>query len=210
MRALPQAVLDKLDEDHIPWTFLAKLDFEGAPLRIWGGAGALSYDGHTWLGIASENIVAGIEPLKETIGTDDPRTRAVLSLVDSDLIDDFETLRSVGRDFEFRIVLLDDSSNPVGEIPFAQIMGALDYDQEETDEGIVETATLELLSYASLLRRSFVRRLTHEDQLLIDPNDHSLEFIADPDMEKIDMGERTRIRVPGGAGLGNRNRLLDE
>ena len=126
--------------------------------------------------------------------------------IDSENIDVVEVEDSRGRIATITLLLLTNEGVVIGPIDFRTTMGAVKAEaQVSIDEGgqrnVNERLTLELLNETASLEQSYFVRNTYETGLRIDPDDHGLEFVSDPEMENIGLVTRLLPGEPGGPPL---------
>ena len=204
MRDLNQAALDALDEDDVIHIIpLADFDFVEGIQRFWAGpeGHAISWGGFTWNALADLGQIDKISEAQQ--GLADSRT--IVSLrVDSETVDVIEGADSRGRAAHIHLLITDDQLSVLGSLTFTKTMGALRVAAsvrrgEEQSRVVDERIELELLDETAKLNRSHISRMTYEQGLRIDPNDHGLEFVSDSGIGTLGKGledPRTRPRNP--------------
>ena len=201
MRDLDSAVLDALSQDEIHLAVLAEFDFISGVERLWAGPEGhqLSYGGHLWTSLAD---LGQIDRISEAQGLTDARTTVTLR-VNSETVDEIGSDDSRGRPATLKLLLLQDTGEPIGAIDFRKTMGKIGISasaQKNPDsrETIVsELLSMDLLDETADLGRSHYVRMTYEAGLRVDATDHGLEFVSDPTIS--DLGN-----VRDGRGLRNR------
>ena len=203
MRNLSQAVLDELDKDEITIALLGEFEFLSGTQNLWMGpeGHVLDFDGKQWVALGE---IGQLGRLAEGQGLIDART--IVSLrIDSENIDLVDVEDSRGRNATITLLLLSNEGDVIGPINFRSKMGAVSIEASASvnDDGrkhVDERLSLELLSETASLVQSFFVRNTYEAGLRIDPTDHGLEFVSDPEMHNI--GLNTALRgEPGGPPL---------
>lgn len=183
MRNLDTAVLNALDDNEIHLAVLGEFDFASGIERLWAGPEGhqLDYDGELWTSLAD---LGQIEKISEASDLADARTTVRLR-VNSDTVSEIGVDDSRGRPAKLILLLLGADGSVIGPVEFRKTMGQVTVGASaQTDEDgntvVSETLNLDLLDETSTLRRSHSVRMTYEDGLRIDPQDHGLEFVADP------------------------------
>lgn len=200
MRDLPQPLLDELNAASIlHLILLGEFDFVEGMQRFWAGpeGHALSWNGNTYNSISD---LGQIDKVSEAQGLTDSRTTVSLR-VNSDSVDVVGGADSRGRAANLYILFINpDPLQVIGSMKFAKTMGALRVSASISREGdrkiINEKVDLELMDETAILSRSHICRLTYEQGLRIDPNDHGLEYVSDPTMANIPGGLNDHRPVP--------------
>lgn len=151
-----------------------EMEFPSGTVRIWTGAGAITWDSNTWDG--SEDLVS-FSPMPEVTDGSSQGVTISVSGVDSDLLSD-----AINDDFQgsaVRIWLgcLDSSGAVVGD-PFQFFGGSMDKGMVRDDGS---SAVIEIQVESRLIDqiRPIQWRYTHEDQkkLYTGVTDKGLEFV---------------------------------
>ena len=212
MRNLSQAVLDELEKDEIVVAILGEFEFLSGTQHLWMGpeGHVLDFDGKQWVALGE---IGQLDKISEGQGLTDSRTTVSLR-IDSENVDVVDVEDSRGRAATITLLLLSNEGDVIGPIDFRTTMGAVKIEAQVSTGGmgpstgetgpstdvsgqreVNERLVLELLSETASLGQSYFVRNTYETGLRIDPTDHGLEFVSDPEMENIGLG--TRSPTPG-------------
>jgi len=185
------AVLTALDDPHLSFTILAELQFADGTVNIWLGPKdeTFSYISKTWTGTGQ---IGTIETIKEIEGISEEVVICTLTATKA-MIDTIELVNNEGKKATFYILIFNkDTRVIIGHIETRREMGAAWIEpkivKEAGAELLISEIKMEFTGEGQIMARKFVRRLTYTDGLDIDPNDHFLEFIGDPDMGRQDHG----------------------
>ncbi|MCH9025785.1 MAG: hypothetical protein IIA05_01565 [Proteobacteria bacterium] len=204
MRNLLQAVLDELEKDKIVIAFLGEFEFLSGTVNLWSGPEGhqITHDGKTWTALGE---IGKIDKITEGQGLVDARTTVSLR-IDSENIGVIDVEDSRGRNATITLLLLTDEGVVIGPIDFRSTMGAVKIEaqasasdigeREASEREVSERLVLELLSETASLGQSYFVRNTYETGLRIDPTDHGLEFVSDPEMANIGLASRGPGRFP--------------
>lgn len=92
MSIFPATIQAALAGEKVRASYLALLDFDGEPMRVWTGYGSLVTGGQTWSGIGDLASVDGIE---QAVNGEAPQSTLVLTAANSDIVrltrDEFKT-----------------------------------------------------------------------------------------------------------------------
>lgn len=193
------ATLNALSADQIHFGILGELDFASGLQNLWAGPAGhvLQWDSREW--IALEDI-GQIDKIAESQGMTDARTSVSLRL-NSESFDVVEVEDSRGRRATIYALIFSDDGVPLGARSFRTRMGktvinATASTDEDGRRVVNESISLELISGLAKGRQKQFQRLTYEAGLRIDPADHGLEFVSDPDAANIGLTRRRGVDRP--------------
>lgn len=208
MRDLLQAVLDELDKNELNIAILGEFEFASGTVNLWVGpeGHVIDFDSKQWIGLGE---IGQIDKIAEGQGLADAHTSVSLR-IDSENVDIVDVEDSRGRNATITLLLLTDEGVVIGPINFRSTMGAVSIaaSASSDDSGarvVEERLILELLSETASLGQSYFVRNTYEAGLRIDPTDHGLQFVSDPEMGNIGLRSRPSPEGrhgPGGDGGG--------
>lgn len=211
MRDLDLNVLNELDSaDQLNFAILGEFDFLSGVQNLWAGPEGhqLIWDARTWTSLGD---IGPIDKIAEGQGLADSRTVVSLN-VNSDQVDVIDVEDSRGRRATITILLLSDQGTPIGPVNFRTTMGGVDIEpsanvDEHGRKIVSERLALELLNETATLGNSHFVRMTYEAGLRIDPNDHGLEHVSDPEIGNIGLDYTPGPGEPGGRPLGPRENI---
>lgn len=170
---------------------------------LWSGPlnAPILWDGQTWIGTGQ---IAAIDRLAEDADLSEATTTVRLQL-DGDLGDRLILPVNTNQRVTLSWVAVDTARGGLLPTPILRqvyTMGSLTMEFDRARDGTVDqirrALILELAPETARLADVHVRRLTYQDGLQIDPNDHFLEFAADPDLARTG---GTVMPVAGGPGV---------
>lgn len=200
-RLTDAATLAAIAEEDLLLFAFGSFDFADGMVYLWSGplGVPIVWDGQTWIGtgeIAALDRMAEDSELAEAVTT-------VRLQIDGDLADDLTQPINEGRAVVLTWAAGDRRAGGILPVPLMRqvyTMGALRVELAREDvrnglDPIRRQLVLELTPEPARLSDVRQRRLTYQDGLSLDPNDHFLEFATDPDMARTG---GTAIPVGGG------------
>jgi len=175
-RNLPALLETHVEGQTIRFAQLLELDFIGDFTRIWSGRGTLIALGEEWLGVGELGMMSGVgEPTDLT----DQTMKVSLNSIPQDSMVDFVELlgnqNQTGRPFSFHIAFFNEDTSVID----VQTMTTGFIDAVTFTDGEVANVMLELVSEASLLKRTQFYRTTDAMQQKLFPGDKFFEFITE-------------------------------
>ncbi len=172
-RTITAAVQTELAKAQIHPILLAEFEFVSQTLRLWSGAGDITWNGETWSGTGDFGTVTSVE---ETIALEAKGLDFRLDGIPAEVVSTVfgETYR--GRPARLWLGFLDSARNvladPIG--PFGYLMDTMDIQEAPESASVV----LHTENRLRVLNQSSSRRSTHEDQQIDYPGDKAYEFVA--------------------------------
>jgi hypothetical protein len=165
--------------------FAVEMDFDGDPVRLWGGYGNLVIDGDTYTGAAT---LLNISAISETSEVQANGITVTLSGIDNSLISAALSEAYQGRELKVYFGVLNDAGAIIDD-PYIAFKGRMDV--MTIDEG-AESSTMSVTAESRLIDLDVTRerRYTDADQKIDFPDDKGLEFIADIQDKEIIWGGR--------------------
>ena len=200
MRDLNTPVLDELDEStEIHILPLAEFDFVEGTVFVWAGpeGHAIGYNGDTYTSLSD---IGQIDKISEAQGLSNSRTTVSLRIGSDSPVDKISGSDSRGRDAVLRLLLVTDQTEGIGVIEFFKTIGALRVQsnasgsRKEGDLEIQDSIEMDLLDETWRLENSHFVRMTYEQGLRIDSDDHGLEFVSQPDIGNLNGLDDARAR----------------
>jgi hypothetical protein len=166
------AMLAALNTNYIRPAFLAILTFKSQTVYCWTGAGNITYNGHTYLGVGDFGKLGTIT---EATDVQAYSTSISLSGIDPNILSECLTDIELGAPATIYFALLDANGSMVG-IPYPLFVGTVDAPTIETGlEAITISLTLE--NNLANLQRASMRRYTSADQMRQYPTDTGFKFV---------------------------------
>lgn len=184
-RTLGSSFQTELAATELSPFFAIEMDFEGDPVRLWGGYGNIVIDGDSYFGAAT---LLNISPISETSEVQANGITVTLSGIDTSLISAALSENYQGREMKVYFGVLNDSGAIIDD-PYIAFKGRMDIMTIDEDG---ETSTISVTAESRLidLDVSRERRYTDADQKIDFPDDKGLEFIADIQDKEIIWGGR--------------------
>lgn len=172
-RSMDAGILAELSKGAVQIALLAELEFASATVRLWSGMGDLIYGGYTYTGVGTLGEVTPIQESGKEIRSDNLTLR--MSGIPSSMLSMALAEEYQGRTVRLRLAFFTSAWVVIEAVTL--FVGRMDVMQ--IDEG-AETSTISVSAESRLadLQRPRVRRYTHEDQLVLYPEDLGLEFAS--------------------------------
>jgi len=162
---------------------LAHFEFDSGSLRLWNGAGDLTWDGETWTG---SGTLLKVSRVTETTDIRAVGLQFVLTGVPSAILDLVDGEDYQGRPAYMWVGMLDSAGAVVAD-PKEIFRGFMDVMTDE-DDGETATVTLDCENEIITGQRAKEWRWTSEDQKLIDSDDTFCDYVADLQEKEITGG----------------------
>lgn len=168
-RELPAGMADAVQAGLVRPIMFIFGDFEGDPVRICTGQGAVTWQGETWHGMGE---MLSLSSMTESTDSNS-QTIAVKLTFPAELLDPVAAGAFVDRASQFWLALVDDD----GAISDGWLLfsGRMDSDSVE-DDGAMASVTIKVVSEIDDQLKPRVFRYTHEDQQTLYPGDGDLGF----------------------------------
>lgn len=172
-RDLTAGMVTDITAPVVSMALAAEFDFAGGMVRVWTGAGTLTWNTYSWTGIGD---LGGISPIREPDSTEAAGVTFSLSGIPSSLIS-----LALGDNYRGRAcrcwLLTVDHSGPTVQESSQRFAGRMD--TMTIDEG-AETSTISISAESHLvdLTRPRATRYTDAEQQRLFPGDLGLEYVA--------------------------------
>jgi len=179
-RNLPALLETHVEGQTVRFAQLLELDFIGDFTRVWSGRGTLTALGEEWLGVGELGMMNGVgEP---TDLTDQTMKATLNSIPEESMVDFVELLgnqNQTNRPFTFHLAFFNEDTSLID----VQTMTTGFISAVSFSDGEISNLTLELVSEASLLKRTQFYRTTDAMQKKLFPGDKFFEFVTELDDE---------------------------
>lgn len=184
--------LTSFSPSNLRWTVLQEWLLPGGTERLWAGpiGQTLTFSSETYTGSAD---LISFDKVTETADGADARTVAKIRLLSGQSISDDLEDDETGTQVNIIFAALDSAGEIVEWLETVHYIDEIRYKVDtSTDESGAEVETpyieVELVSPAVILDRAYTVNMTYTEQLAVDSSDHALEFVGDPDLEKVSVG----------------------
>lgn len=184
--------LTNFSDDTFEWTILSEWLLPSETVRVYAGplGATQTYSGETYYGTGD---FLGFDKITETSDGRDARAIVSIPLRSGYTLSDDVTGDDTGSQVNLILARLDSNSNITEWLEMATFIGSVKYAVKTgIDESGARVQTpiieVELQGPQSIFDRSYSVGMTNTEQLSIDSADNCLEFIGDPDLEKLSVG----------------------
>ncbi|EDM72250.1 hypothetical protein RAZWK3B_08371 [Roseobacter sp. AzwK-3b] len=172
-RDLSPAIAAALDERTLRPVLFFEGAFASGWVRIWSGAGEITWNDHIWTGVGS---LLGIGPIEETQQVVASGTTVSLSAVPTEMVALAIDEAQQGKPGRVWLGLLTPEREIISD-PVQAFTGRLDV-PEIADSGESCTVTISYENRLIDLGTARNWRYTHESQQVLAPGDRGFEFVA--------------------------------
>lgn len=172
-RNLTAGLLAEILKQRLNPVFFVELQTAAGFVRVWSGAGTISWNGQSWTGVGKFGAVSA---MGETAEVQAEGVKLLLSGIPSDMVTTAFTDLRQGLPVKIYFGAVDDSGAVIAD-PYLSFSGRVDA-CDFVEAG--QTATLQISCESRLidLKRARARRYTHEDQQIDFPGDLGFEYVA--------------------------------
>ena len=176
-RDVSTPMLDQIETNFIRPAFLADITFASMNVHCWTGAGNITYNGNTYLGVGSFGSVGRIIDGSDVQAYG---TTLQLSGIDTTFLSESMTDIQLGAPIAISFALLDSNANVMGNA-YPLVIGTVDQPAIKIGTSTC-SITLAVENKLSNLQRANMRRYTAADQQLYYPGDtlfNAVEYLND-------------------------------
>jgi len=171
-RNLTSGMVTQVTADTLTPVLLFKFEFDSGALRLWTGAGEITYDSEVYTG---SGRLLEMTTITETQSVKASGVNFRLSGVNGDLISLALTEDYNGRDANVWLGAIENGSLVTSPyLVFKGKMDVMEFDEGGEDSQITLSAENELIS----LQRARKRLYTPQDQAINYPNDKGFDFVV--------------------------------